>query len=106
MNTTESEFREVLEKAKVPVVTDFYADWCGPCRAFGPMFEKAAETLAPKFSLCKVNIDESDSLCQEVGVRVVPTVMVFNNSKIVAAHEGGFANLKELEKFIKDSVKQ
>jgi len=106
MKTTESEFREVLEKAKVPVVADFYADWCGPCRAFGPIFEKAAETLAPKFSLCKVNIDEAAALCEEVGVRVVPTVMVFNDSRIIATHEGGFASVKELEAFVKASVKK
>ena len=105
MKTTESQFRETLEKAKVPVVADFYADWCGPCRAFGPMFEKAAETLAPEFSLCKVDIDEATALCDEVGVRVVPTVMVFENSKLIATHEGSFENVEELEAFVKNSIK-
>lgn len=106
MKATESQFRETLEKAKVPVVVDFYADWCGPCRAFGPIFEKAASDLAPKFSLCKVNIDEAAALAEEVGVRVVPTIMVFENTKLVATHEGGFASGKDLEAFIRDSVKK
>lgn len=105
MKITESQFRETLEKAKVPVVVDFYADWCGPCRSFGPIFEKVAKTLAPEFSLCKVNIDEAENLCEEVNVRVVPTVMVFNESRQVAMHEGGFANEKELEKFLRSSIK-
>ena len=105
MKATESQFRDILEKAKVPVAADFYADWCGPCRAFGPIFEKAASDLAPEFSLCKVNIDEAASLCEEIGVRVVPTVMVFNQSRQVAVHEGSFAGVKELETFIRESVK-
>ena len=105
MKATESQFRETLEKATVPVVVDFYADWCGPCRAFGPIFEKAASDLAPEFSLCKVNIDEANALCEEVGVRVVPTVMVFNQSRQIAVHEGSFAGVKELELFIRNSVK-
>jgi len=106
MKITESEFRETLEKAKVPVVADFYADWCGPCRAFGPIFEKTAFNLAPQFSLCKVNIDEASALAEEVGVRVVPTIMVFEQSRLIAAHEGGFASEKELESFIRASVKK
>ena len=105
MKTTESQFRETLEKAKVPVVADFYADWCGPCRAFGPLFEKAASNLAPEFSLCKVNIDEAEALAEEVGVRVVPTIMVFNESRVIKTHEGGFASEKELENFVKNSIK-
>jgi len=104
MKITESQFRETLGKAKVPVVVDFYADWCGPCRAFGPLFEEAAQSLAPDFSLCKVNIDEASALCEEVGVRVVPTIMVFNDTRLIATHEGGFASVNDLEDFIKGSV--
>jgi len=105
MKATESQFRETLKKAKVPVVADFYADWCGPCRAFGPIFEKAAKTLAPEFALCKVNIDEAEALAEEVGVRVVPTIMVFVETRLVATHEGGFASAGELEAFVRGSIK-
>ena len=103
MKISESEFRELLEKAKVPVVADFYADWCGPCRSFGPMFERVGKKMAPQFSFCKINIDEATALCEEVGVRVVPTIMVFNQSRKVAVHEGGFAAEADLEKFVKKS---
>jgi len=106
MKATESQFRELLEKAKVPVVVAFYADWCGPCRSFAPIFEKAAGDLAPDFSLCKVDIDEATALCEEVSVRVVPTIMVFDETRIVATNEGGFTSEKDLETFIKDSVKK
>ena len=106
MKITESEFRETLEVAKVPVVADFYADWCGPCRSFGPIFEKAAEKLAPEFSCCKLDIDEASTLAEEVGVRVVPTVMVFDETRLIATHEGGFASEKELIDFVRKSVKK
>ena len=101
MKLTESEFRETLEKAKVPVVADFYANWCGPCRTFGPIFREAAEKLAPKFSLCMVDIDEASTLAEEVGVRVIPTVMVFDDTRVVATHEGGFESVKDLVTFLR-----
>jgi len=106
MKATESQFRETLEKAKVPVVVDFYADWCGPCRAFAKVFEASAKNLAPDFSLCMVNVDEATSLCEEVGVRVIPTIMVFDATRLIATHEGGFESASELETFIKSSVKK
>ena len=105
MNITESEFRDLLEKTKVPVVVAFSANWCGPCRSFAPIFAEAAESLTPGFSLCKVDIDEASALSEEVGIRVVPTVMVFENSTKIATHEGGFASVNELEKFVKSSIK-
>ena len=105
MQITESEFRDLLEKAKVPVVVDLYADWCGPCRNFGPCFERVGKKMAPEFSFCKVNIDEATSLCDEVGVRVVPTIMVFNQSRKIDTHEGGFASEGELEKWVKNLTK-
>ena len=104
MKITESEFRELLEKTKVPVVADFYADWCGPCRAFGPTFEAAGKRMAPEFAFCKINIDEATALCQEVDVRVVPTIMVFRENRKIAEHEGGFASEKDLEKFIRTTI--
>ena len=106
MKITESEFRDLLNKAKVPVVVDFFAIWCGPCRLFGPMFEKVGKRMAPEFSFCKVDIDEAAALCDEVGVRVVPTVMVFDSNRKVAEHEGGFASEKDLEAFVKSAVKK
>ena len=106
MNISESEFRDLLEKAKVPVVVDFFATWCGPCKSFGPIFERVGKQMAPEFSFCKIDIDEATALCEEVGVRVVPTIMVFDENRKVAEHEGGFSSEKDLETFVKKSVKK
>ena len=104
MNITESEFRDLLEKVKVPVVVVFSANWCGPCKGFAPIFEQSAKNMAPEFSYCKIDIDEATALCDEVGIRVVPTIMVFENNRQIASHEGGFANVADLEKFVRQSI--
>lgn len=106
MKITESEFRDLLEKTKVPVVADFYADWCGPCKSFGPVFDRVGKKMAPEFSFCKINIDEATTLCDETGVRVVPTIMIFDQSRKIAEREGGFANEADLERFVKNSIKK
>jgi len=105
MKISEAEFRELLAKSTVPVVADFYAEWCGPCKAFGPMFERVGKQMAPGYAFCKVNIDEAGNLCNEVGVRVVPTLMIFNGKRKVASHEGSFASEAALETFVKKSAK-
>jgi thioredoxin 1 len=99
MKVTEAEFRDLLSQAKVPVVVEFYADWCDSCRAFVPIFEGVSERLEPKYKFCKVNIDDAESLTEELGVDSVPTIMVFSNDRLAAQHVGG-ASEKQLESFI------
>jgi len=105
MKITETEFRDLMEKTKVPVVACFFASWCGPCRAFAPVFERVSEKMAPGFAFCKLDIDEATQLCGEVGVRVVPTVMLFNKNRVVATHDGGFAGERELQQWINTNNK-
>lgn len=103
MKISEEEFRDTLDVAKVPVVVDFYAEWCGPCKVFGPRFERVSKKM-PDFSFCKVDIDTAEALCEELGVEVIPTVMVFENSRMLAQHQGGFASEDELQMFISKAV--
>lgn len=104
MKVSEDEFRDVLDVAKVPVVVDFYANWCGPCKALMPKFERVAEKMQPDFSFCKVDIDTAESLCEELGVEIIPTIMVFENSRMLAQHQGGFASEDELVSFIEKAT--
>lgn len=84
---TEADFdREVLS-AKDPVLVDFWAAWCAPCRAMGPIFESVSdETAGVKF--CKVNVDDCPSVAARYGIRSVPTLLLFRGGKSVAHSVG------------------
>jgi putative thioredoxin len=85
IDVDESNFREkVIEKSKkVPVLVDFYASWCLPCKILSPTLEKLAKEANGKFLLAKVNVDEAQALTQEFSIMSVPTVILFKNGKAV-----------------------
>lgn len=93
---------EVL-KSDVPVLVDFWAPWCGPCRMLGPVIEELSEEYAGKAKICKVNVDEEGELASQYAVVSIPTVLIFNKGKLeeklVGAHSfDDYADI--LDKFI------
>ena len=74
-----SDFNYILQNASVPVIVDFWAPWCGPCRMMAPNFEAASKSLAPKVQFVKVNTEENPQISAQFGIRSIPTMIVFKN---------------------------
>ena len=81
-------FRRHVGKSDIPVVVDFWAPWCGPCRAMAPHFASAAAQLEPKVRFAKVNTEEEPQLAGEFGIRSIPTMIVFKNGREIARQSG------------------
>ncbi|MBU1927744.1 thioredoxin TrxC [bacterium] len=80
---TNSNFDEVIVNSDIPVIVDFWAPWCGPCKMMGPNFEKSAKNFPLKTLFVKVNTENEQNLGARFGIRSIPTLMIFKNSKEV-----------------------
>ena len=77
-----SNFKADVLDADAPVVVDFWAEWCGPCKMIGPSLEEIATELAGKVKIAKLNIDENPELAAQFGVRSIPTLMIFKGGEV------------------------
>lgn len=97
---TKETFTETIENSDLPVVIDFWADWCGPCKALAPILEEVADENAAEVRLYKVNIDEEPELREQFGVMSIPTLILFKDGEPVA-QSVGVQPKDALEEFIK-----
>ena len=81
-------FQRQLTRSDVPLLVDFWAPWCGPCRAMGPAFEQAARELEPAYRLLKVNTEEEQALGAHLAIRSIPTMILFRAGREVARMSG------------------
>lgn len=84
---TDSNFEEIINSDK-PVLVDFWAEWCGPCRMIGPVVEELAGEYEGKAVIGKVNVDENPNVSAKFGIRSIPTLLVFKNGEIVDKQVG------------------
>lgn len=98
-----SNFESDVLKSSEPVVVDFWAEWCGPCKMIAPALEEISNELAGQVKIAKVNIDENPELAAQYGVRSIPTLLMFKNGEI-AANMVGAAPKSRLADWIKASA--
>ncbi|MHC4894252.1 MAG: thioredoxin [Planctomycetota bacterium] len=102
--TAASFFEQVVERSKqVPVLVDFWAEWCGPCQTLGPMLERLAEEYAGRFVLAKVNTDVEQQIAGELGIQSLPTVVLVMDGKQVDGFRGALPE-PELRKFLETHI--
>jgi thioredoxin 1 len=80
---TEQNFESEVLKSTLPVIVDFYADWCGPCKMIAPALEEIATELTGRVKVAKVNVDEESTLAQRFNVQSLPTLLYFENGEVV-----------------------
>ena len=101
---TDATFEAEVLKASEPVLVDFHAQWCGPCKAMAPALDACAKELQGKVKIVKVDVDENPNITGAYSIRAMPTLIIFKNGKVLTQHTGAIVQKKKLEDWINQSV--
>jgi thioredoxin 1 len=96
-HVTDKEFESAVLKAEGPVLVDFWAEWCGPCRQLAPILDQVSEEMGEKVTIAKVNIDENPEAPTRYGVRGIPTMILFKGGQPVATKVGSMPKSQLVE---------
>jgi thioredoxin 1 len=100
---TDSSFKTDVLDSSQPVVVDFWAEWCGPCRMIAPALDEISKELEGKVKIVKMNVDENQQIPGQFGIRSIPTLMIFKDGKL-AAQKVGAASKGDLAKWISAAI--
>jgi thioredoxin 1 len=103
VNVSDDQFDAEVKNSDIPVVVDFWAEWCGPCKMIGPALEELSEEMAGKVKIVKVNVDENPNSPAQLGVRGIPALFVFKNGEVVS-NMAGAKPKAALQSWIEDSI--
>lgn len=100
---TDTTFAAEVQQAPLPVLVDYWAEWCGPCRMIAPILDEVAKEYAGRLTVAKLNVDENQQTPQKYGVRGIPTLMLFKNGNIEATKVGALSK-SQLTAFIDSHI--
>jgi len=102
-HVSDASFESEVINADKPVLVDYWAEWCGPCKAIAPLLDEAAEGFAGKLQIAKMNVDENRTVPAQFGIRGIPTLMIFKGGELAATKVGAL-NKTQLTDFIKSNL--
>ena len=103
INITDKNFESEVIKSEKPVVVDFWAEWCGPCKAIAPSLEELSEKMSNKLKVVKINVDENPSTSQTYSIRSIPALMIFKDGEKISEKMGALPK-SALESWINDTI--
>ena len=103
VHTNDASFENDVLKANTPVLVDFWAEWCGPCKAIAPILEELAPAYEGKVRIAKLNVDENGATGAKFNIRSIPTLLLFNRGKVVATKIGAVPQ-PQLRAFLDDQL--
>ena len=103
ISVTDDNFDTEVLKSSKPILVDFWAEWCGPCKQLAPLVEEAAEEFKDKIKVCKMDVDANREVASEFGIRSIPTLMIFTNGELSGTEIGALTK-QQLDEFIRSKT--
>jgi len=100
---SDDSFEQEVLQAGVPVLVDYWADWCGPCKMISPILDEVAKEYSGKLKVCRLNIDENQATPPKFGIRGIPTLMIFKNGNVEATKVGALSK-SQLTAFVDSNI--
>ena len=101
---TDANFEAEVIKSAEPVLVDFFAEWCTPCKAMAPALEQVAQEMAGKVKVVKVDVDQNPEITQRYRIQAMPTLLMFKDGKVAAQQVGALVQKRKLEDWINSSI--